>query len=249
MRRPGLGGSYESDSGRRHPAGPGPGRAGRQKLDARPALGSPRDRGAGRRDRHLHHLLHRGAPVPRAQLARHRPLRQLHLRHPGGRGGAAHDRRGVRPVGRGRRHRLGAGRVDVQLPVQRQHVGRRRRRPGRRPGDRLHQRLPGGEDGHPQLPGHPGHVLHAAGPQPGRDQDRHRQRRHQRRVGHRRLRAGTQGLRLPRSPSAASGSGSPCSGGSCSSPSPPGSCSAPTSATGSSPSAAPRPAPGRSASR
>ena len=52
----------------------------------------------------------------------------------------------------------------------------------------------------------------------------------------------------PRSASAAWGSGSPCSGGSCSSPSPPGSCSAPTSATGSSPSA-PRPAPGQSASR
>ena len=65
-------------------------------------------------------------PFRDAQLARHRALRQLHLRHPGGRGGAAHDRRGVRPVGRRRRDQLGAGRIDDQLPVQRQHVGRRR---------------------------------------------------------------------------------------------------------------------------
>ena len=122
-------------------------------------------------------------------------------------------------------------------------------RPGRRAGDRLHQRLPGGEDGHPQLPGHPGHVLHAPGAQPGHHQDRHRQRRHQRRVRHRRLRDGQEHLRLPVHASGASRSGSRCSGGSCSSSSPPGSCSAPTSATGSSPSAAPRPAPGRSASR
>ena len=220
-----------------------------QQVDARPALGSPRDRGAGRRDRHLRHLLHRRPPVPRAQLARHRPLRQLHLRHPGGRGGAADDRRGVRPVGRCRRHRLGAGRVDGQLPAQRQHVRRRRRRPGRRPGDRLHQRLPGGEDGHPQLPGHPGHVLHAAGAQPGRHQDRHRQRRHQRRVATSPASSWPRTSSPPSSPSAASRSGSRCCGGSCSSSSPPGSCSAPTSATGSSPSAAPRPARGRSASR
>ena len=61
-RPPSLGGSNESDSGRRHPAGPAPRRAGRAAVDAQPALGSPRDRGAGRRDRHLRHLLHRGAP-------------------------------------------------------------------------------------------------------------------------------------------------------------------------------------------
>ena len=47
-------------------------------------------------------------------------------RHPGGRRGAADDRRRVRPVGRCRRDHLGAGRLDVQLPVHRQHVGRRR---------------------------------------------------------------------------------------------------------------------------
>ncbi len=68
-------------------------------------------------------------------------------------------------------------------------------------------------------------------------------------VRHRRLRDGQEASSPPSSPSAASRSGSRCSGGSCSSSSPPGSCSAPTSATGSSPSAAPRPAPGRSASR
>src|SRR5215217_5312268 len=48
----------------RHPAGPRPGRAGREKVTACPADDSPRDRGAGRRDRHLPHLLHRRAPLP-----------------------------------------------------------------------------------------------------------------------------------------------------------------------------------------
>ena len=82
---------------------------------------------------------------------------------------------------------------------------------------RLHQRLPGGEDRHPELPGHAGHVLHAAGPEPGRHQAGHRQRRHQRRVQHRRLRARRRRCSPRRSTSAASRSGSRCCGGSCSS--------------------------------
>ncbi len=60
--------------------------------------------------------------------------------------GAADDRRRVRPVRRCRGDHVGAGRLDVQLPVHHQHVGRRARLAGGGAGDRLHQRLPGGED-------------------------------------------------------------------------------------------------------
>ena len=41
-------------------------------------------------------------------------------------------------------------------------------------GSRLHQRLPGDAHRHSQLPDHPGHVLHAAGRQPRRNQTGHR---------------------------------------------------------------------------
>ena len=102
-------------------------RAGRAQSRPRPAARPPRGRGAGRRDRHLHLLLHHRAPVPQRQLAVHRPVRQLDLRPDGDAGRAADDRRRVRPV-RGRRgHQRGAGRIHVQLRVHRERVGRRGR--------------------------------------------------------------------------------------------------------------------------
>ena len=58
---------------------------------------------------------------------RHRPVRGLDHRHHGRAGVAADDRRRVRPVGRCDGDQLRAGLLDVQLPDDRERLGRRRR--------------------------------------------------------------------------------------------------------------------------
>ena len=97
------GGLHESrrskPASRRHRAR----RASARRSPAGPAAHPPRGRRAARRHRHLH-LLRGRAAVPGRRRARTWSLRQLDLRHPGGRGRAADDRRRVRPV-RGRRCR------------------------------------------------------------------------------------------------------------------------------------------------
>ena len=143
-----------------------------------------------------HRLLHRRAAVPRRRLAGDVLYVSSTVRHPRGRGGAADDRRRVRPVRRRRGHHLGAGRLDVAYQFTANMWVGVAGLAGRGAGHRRSQRLPGGEDRHPELPRHARHVLHAARPQPGRHQAGHRQRRHQRRVRHRRLRLGEDGLRL-----------------------------------------------------
>jgi ABC-type sugar transport system substrate-binding protein/branched-subunit amino acid ABC-type transport system permease component len=90
---PSLGGSHESDSGRRHPASPGPGRAGRATLDARRLLARPRSGRWPARSSSSPSSSSSHPPFRELSSLSHGPLRELHLRHPGGRGGAAHDRR------------------------------------------------------------------------------------------------------------------------------------------------------------
>ena len=92
--------------------------------------------------------------------------------------------------------------------------------------------------GHPELPGHAGHVLHAPGPEPGAHPDHHQpgvQPGHLHPAG---LRLGAEGVLGQLDHRRGDHQDHAWSTGSSSSSSRPGSCCAPTSATGSSPSAA-----------
>ena len=216
-----------------------------------PAADPARGRRAARRDRHLHRLLLVAPPFRDADSLVDRAVRQLHLRHPGGRRRAADDRRRVRPVRRrrGDHARRWSPRCSAtsspptcgsacwsSLVVALV--------------DRVHQRLSGGEDRDPELPGHAGHVLHAARastwPSPSWSPATSAPTTCRTSHG---LRLGAEGVRVLVHDRRRRRSGSRCCGGSCSSSSRPGCCCAPTSATGSSPSAARRPARARSACR
>ena len=100
------------------------------------------------------------------------------------RGRAADDRRGVRPVGRRRRHHQRPGGVDARLQPAPEPVARRGARPRGLAGGRVLQRLPGDEDQDPELPDHAELVLHAHRHQPGGDQAGHRAGRHPERHRH-----------------------------------------------------------------
>ena len=95
-------------------------------------------------DRRLRLLLGRRRQLPARLQPLHGALRRLHARDHGGAGGAADDRRGVRPLDRRDGHHLVADLLDVQLPDDGQRLGRRRCLAAGHARPRLLQRLHAG---------------------------------------------------------------------------------------------------------
>ena len=154
----------------------------------------------------------------RASSLSHRAVRGLDHRHHGGAGGAADDRRRVRPVGRCPGDQLRADLLDVQLPDDGERLGRRPRLAAGHARRRRLQRLHADPYETAQLHHHARHVPDADRPQPRLHQADQRHGLHQVHRRHGGLRLGQEALRLPARPSATSRSRSPSCGGSAWSP-------------------------------